>query len=129
MALTTQRSIVVGLDFGVHSSGFAYGIRSTDVTAAVILRLCHSWPDQPDGKCNAKTRTALLMRDGKSTAWGWSAVQQAALASDAQSRLVQRFKLALAGDAAFNRCGLPAGSNAVQVVADYLTFMRRCEIS
>ncbi|GLC69296.1 hypothetical protein PLESTF_000812700 [Pleodorina starrii] len=73
-------TVVVGLDFGTHATGFAYcelsgpglaggGAGAGGADPRVMLHL--SWPDQPTA--DPKTRTAVLYRGRHLEAWGWTA--------------------------------------------------------
>jgi hypothetical protein len=123
----TSRRLVVGLDFGTYASGIAYRQLAASTTAGApqaAVRQVFDWPDQ----CSAypKTRTALLYRSRRPIAWGWTAEKQFSALGAAGHSLqdytyISNFKLALDPASGY---ALPEGFHVVDVIADYLRFMK-----
>ncbi|PNH11786.1 Heat shock protein 12B [Tetrabaena socialis] len=125
-------SLVVGIDFGTHASGFAFRKHGSAAAGAGPVRVSthDRWPDQPTP--DAKTRTALLYQGTRVVAWGWTAWKRWSElpASERQRQsysYLENFKLLLEDGAEADVdtvCPLPAGVTRVQAVADYLAEMR-----
>jgi hypothetical protein len=115
---------IVAFDFGTYASGIAFKqLRSFGSTSSAAWQFS-DWPDQPTPY--AKTRSAILYDGRRPIAWGWRALKAysslAATGCDLQKyTYLQDFKLALDEGSGYR---MPAGFDAVTVIADYLRFMK-----
>ncbi|KAG2484378.1 hypothetical protein HYH03_016794 [Edaphochlamys debaryana] len=126
-------SLVIGVDFGTHASGFAWRKQwpgsAASAPGALRVSTHEAWPDQPTP--DAKTRTALLYRGDRVASWGWTAWRRWAEMSPSERRghsYVEHFKLLLEDGAEAGvgaGCALPPGVTRVQAAADYLGEMRK----
>ena len=112
----------VGVDFGVCSS------RSVWFDEGGNKFVCQeSWPNQPGGTKNCNVLSALLYRGREPEEWGWKASQQyfQSLAESSQPcpfHFVEDIKLKLLD---LHQDLPPNGLTPVQLVADYLSAMRK----
>ncbi|PNW81847.1 hypothetical protein CHLRE_06g262977v5 [Chlamydomonas reinhardtii] len=141
-----QPAAVIGIDFGTSGSGYAAILGPFASGAAQRpIKSCAQWPDDPHSGGELKTKTAILYRGDKVDAWGWTAWRRWSEMSAAERLTadwcyLEGFKLLLGdndsggGGGGSARGGpdlkalgprLPKGKNAVDVVSDFLSELRR----
>ncbi|KAJ9507626.1 hypothetical protein QJQ45_019183 [Haematococcus lacustris] len=101
------RSLVVSLDLGTYGSGYAF----KTMGSSGQVRMHEDWPDSPEGLKGPKTRSAILYKG--------SPADQAS----GNYTMLTNFKLTLQDKR--HAAKLPAGLSPEQVIADYLTFLRK----
>ncbi|KXZ46452.1 hypothetical protein GPECTOR_43g888 [Gonium pectorale] len=133
-ALTRAKpTVAVGIDLGTYATGFAYcELTDGGVANDPRVMLHFSWPEQPTP--DPKTRTAVLYRGRQLEAWCWPAWRRWCSMVPAERSMysyLENFKLLLepsAGEAVGGGLllpELPRGLTVVQVVADFLTAVKR----
>ncbi|KAJ3028403.1 hypothetical protein HDV00_010396 [Rhizophlyctis rosea] len=117
----TNHRYVVGVDFGHANSGWAY---APAIQSDQRIESFYEWEDSPQQYC--KTLTAFRYDDHYNpNSWGWTAYMQS-LTQPNTHPCIRHFKLLL--DPNYNTLttapNLPAGIDAIKVVADYLSCLR-----
>ncbi|KAL6759043.1 hypothetical protein V8C86DRAFT_1390447 [Haematococcus lacustris] len=118
------RSLVVSLDLGTYGSGYAF----KTMGSSGQVRMHEDWPDSPEGLKGPKTRSAILYKGRVPIAWGHTAIRTLLRLSPADQAsgnytMLTNFKLTLQDKR--HAAKLPAGLSPEQVIADYLTFLRK----
>eukprot|EP00198_Chlamydomonas_reinhardtii_P007236 XP_001696572.1 predicted protein [Chlamydomonas reinhardtii] len=119
-----QPAAVIGIDFGTSGSGYAAILGPFASGAAQRpIKSCAQWPDDPHSGGELKTKTAILYRGDKVDAWGWTAWRRWSEMSAAERLTADCAR----GGPDLKALGprLPKGKNAVDVVSDFLSELRR----